>query len=173
MTNHVYITRPLARARNLALSTALAVGLAASISSVPAHDYTLADLRIDHPWTRATPGGAKVGGGFMRITNSGRSPERLIGGTLVGAGSVEIHETRREGDVMRMRRLEQGIVIGPGETVELKPGSYHVMFMQLRRGFTEGERIKGTLVFEKAGTIEVEFKVEGIGARPADGEHKH
>jgi copper(I)-binding protein len=173
MITLVSFTRHLSRARRNLLSTVFALSLTAGSGILLAHDYRAGDLRIDHPWTRATPGGAKVGGGFMRITNTGKTADRLLGGTLVGAGSVEIHETRREGEVMRMRRLEQGLTIAPGQTLELKPGSYHVMFMQLGRGFTEGERMKGTLVFEKAGTIEVEFTVEAMGARAGAGEHKH
>jgi hypothetical protein len=143
------------------------------ISPLAAHDYKIGDLKIDHPWTRATPGGAKVAGGFMKITNTGSQPDRLIGGSAVPAGIFEVHEMRMEGNVMKMRALEKGIEIKPGQTVELKPGGFHVMFMDLNSPFKEGERIKGTLVFEKAGTIEVEYKVEARGSSGGHGAHNH
>jgi copper(I)-binding protein len=63
-----------------------------------------------------------------------------------------------------MRPLPAGLEIKPGQTVELKPGSYHLMFMQLKAPLEPGKSVKGTLVFEKAGTIEVEYTVEAIGA---------
>lgn len=156
-----------ARLRNLALSLAFLPLLLAPAS---AHDYKLGDLKIDHPWSRATPGGAKVAGGYMKITNSGKESDRLIGGTLVSAGIVEIHEMAMEGNTMRMRALAQGLEIKPGQTVELKPGGFHVMFLDLKSPLKEGEKVKGTLVFQRAGTIEVEFKVEGRGA---SGGHDH
>lgn len=138
-----------------------------------AHDYKIGDLKIDHPWTRATPGGAKVAGGFMKITNTGTSPDRLIGGTAVPAGIFEVHEMRMDGNVMKMRALEKGLEIKPGQTVELKPGGYHVMFIDLKSPLKEGETIKGTLVFEKAGTIEVEYKIEARGSTGGHGGHVH
>ena len=132
-----------------------------------AHDYQVGDLKIDHPWTRVTPGGAKVAGGFMKITNTGKQADRLIGGSLVTAGKLEIHETTFENNVMRMRLMDKGLEIKPGETVELRPGSYHVMFMDMRSGLIAGERVKGTLVFDKAGTVEVEYRIEAMGSQGA------
>lgn len=157
----------LARLRSFALSLAILSPVLAGFP-VSAQDYKLGDLKIDHPWSRATPGGAKVAGGFMRITNNGRESDRLIGGTLVTAGIVEIHEMAMEGNLMKMRALAQGLEIKPGQSVELKPGGYHVMFLDLKSPLKEGERVKGTLVFQRAGTIEVEFKIE---ARGASGDH--
>ncbi len=129
-------------------------------------------LAIEAPWIRATPGGVKVAGGYMKITNTGSEPDRLIGGSLAAAAAVEVHEMKMVGDVMNMRRLEQGLEIKPGETVELKPGSYHVMFMGLSRPLTEGQSVTGTLRFEKAGTIDVTYRVAPIGAQ-SGGKHDH
>jgi periplasmic copper chaperone A len=167
------MSRLVARLRPLAFSLVLLPFLAAH--PVFAHDYRIGDLKIDHPWSRATPGGAKVAGGFMTITNTGTEPDRLIGGTLISAGIVEIHEMAMEGNVMKMRALASGLEIKPGQTVELKPGGYHVMFLDLKSPLKEGEKVKGTLQFQRAGTIEVEFKIEGRGARGHDhsGGHKH
>ena len=85
-----------------------------------------------------------------------------------------------EGGVMKMRELPKGVEIAPGATVELKPGSYHVMMMNLSKPFTKGDKIKGSLTFEKAGKVDVEFAVEAVGGAPqghgagaAKGEHKH
>lgn len=162
--------------RLLAPLRLLALPLLIAASPLAAHDYKLGDLKIDHPWSRATPGGAKVAGGFMKITNNGKEADRLIGGSAVPAGIFEVHEMRMEGNVMKMRALEKGLEIKPGQTVELKPGGYHVMFIDLKSPLKEGEKVKGTLVFEKAGTIEVEYKIESRGAANSTdnaGGHKH
>lgn len=136
-----------------------------------AHDYTLGSLKIDHPWTRATPGGAKVAGGYLTIQNSGSAADRLVGGASEIAGRVEIHEMAVKDGIMTMRPLPEGLEVKPGDKAELKPGGYHIMFMELKRPLKEGERVKGTLQFEKAGTVAVEFTVQGVGAR--DTGHKH
>lgn len=129
-------------------------------------------LTLEQPWSRATPGGAKVGGGYLRITNAGTAPDRLTGGSFPLASRVEVHEMRLDGDVMRMKALEGGLEIKPGSTVELKPGGLHLMFMDLKEPLKEGQTVKGTLTFEKAGPVEVEYTVRGMGgAAPA--EHKH
>ncbi len=149
---------------------ALALTLAGTASS---HEYKAGPLTIGHPWSRATPAGAKVGGGYLSIKNTGSTPDRLLGVSAPFAGRGEIHEMAVTDGVMTMRPLEQGVEIAPGATVEFKPGGYHIMFMELKQPLTQGERPKGTLTFEKAGTVEVEFAVEAIGARGGDGAHKH
>ena len=121
-------------------------------------------LVIEAPWTRATPSGAKIAGGYLKITNSGAEVDRLIGGTLPVAGMVEVHEMSMDGGIMKMRKLERGLEIPPGKTVELKPGGYHIMFMDLKQPLKQGETIKGTLRFEKAGSVDVAFDVQAIGA---------
>lgn len=126
--------------------------------------YKAGDLTIETPWTRATPGGAKVAGGYLRITNGGKEPDRLTGGSLTGSGRAEVHEMKTVDGIMRMRPLDNGLVIAPGQTVELAPGGYHVMFLDLTASLKQGDKIKGTLVFEKAGTVAVEFAVRPIGA---------
>jgi hypothetical protein len=148
------------------LSALRLAALSLLLLAVPAgaHEYKIGDLKIDHPWSRATPPGAKVAGGFMKITNTGSQPDRLIGGSAVAAGVFEVHEMKMEGNVMKMRALEKGLEIKPGQTVELKPGGFHVMFMDLKAPLKEGDKVKGTLVFERAGTIEVEYKIEARGA---------
>jgi copper(I)-binding protein len=140
---------------------------------VGAHEYKLGSLVIDHPWARATPAGAKVAGGYMTIINKGTVPDRLIGGSMTHAGKFELHEMRMEGDVMRMRPLPDGLEIKPGQSITLAPGGYHVMFTGLKGSLKQGEKIKGRLVFEKAGSLDVEYVVESIGARDSGGSPPH
>ena len=162
------------------LSRVLAGAMLAALSFLAlaphahAHEYTVGALKIGHPWTRATPGGAKVAGGYLMVENTGTTPDRLIGGTMEVSGRVEIHEMSMNDGIMRMRELPKGLEIPAGSKVELKPGSYHVMFMQLQRPLKLDEKVKATLVFEKAGIIEVVFNVESVAARSSAGpEHKH
>lgn len=152
-------------------------GAPAPASTLPApaeRVFRTGDLVITAPWARATPGGARVAGGYLRITNTGKEPETLTGGTAVFAGRLELHDMAVTDGIMRMRELPSGLTIAPGETVELKPGGTHVMFMDLKQPLKEGENWKGTLTFARAGTIEVEFAVGGIAAKAGGaGEHKH
>ncbi len=148
--------------------------LAQAAGSAP-QTFKAGALTIEAPWIRATPGGAKIAGGYMKIINTGKDADRLTGGTFPVAGRFEVHEMAMDGGVMKMRHLSKGLEIKPGESVELKPGGYHLMFMDLKQGLKEGESYKGTLVFEKAGKIEIEYKVGPIGggAPKAGGGHSH
>ena len=147
-------------------SILLAAVLAFVVSPAFAHGYKVGSLDIQHPWSRATPKGASVAGGYMKITNTGTTPDRLVGGTNENSEKFEIHEMSMDGGVMKMRPLPNGIEIKPGQTVEFTPGSYHLMFVGLKQPFEKGKRVKGTLQFEKAGKVDVEYVVEGIGASP-------
>lgn len=134
--------------------------------------FKIGDLVVASPWTRATPGGAKIAGGYLKITNTGKSPDRLVGATSVGADRVEIHEMSMTGGVMKMRPLADGLTIKPGETVELKPGGFHVMFMDITQPLKQGDVLKATLKFEKAGPLDVSFNVSAMGAT-SEPAHKH
>ena len=136
-------------------------------SGAQAQDYKVGPIAIDHPWTRATPKNAPVAGGYLKITNTGTTPDRLTGGSTEVAKRFEIHEMSMEGGVMKMRELRDGLTIAPGATVELKPGSYHIMMMNLSRPLAKGEKVRGSLTFEKAGKVDIEFAVEAIGGSPA------
>ena len=137
--------------------------LLAAMASASAHDYKVGPLAIDHPWSRATPKGASVAGGYMKITNTGSTPDRLIGGATEAARKFEIHEMKVYGGVMKMRELTNGLEIPPGGTIELKPGSFHVMMTGVTRPFVKGERVKASLTFEKAGKVDIEFIVDAVG----------
>ena len=145
----------------------VAIVFALAASHAVAEDYKAGPLVIGQPWTRVTPKGAAVAGGYLKITNTGATADRLIGGSTAVSKRFEIHEMKMDGGVMKMRELKDGVEIPPGGTVELKPGSYHIMMMHLSRPLTKGEKVKGSLTFEKAGKVDVEFAVEGLGAIPA------
>lgn len=146
--------------RRLILTT-----LAAAIA-VPAvaHDYKLGTLGISHPWTRATPATAQTGGGFLTITNKGTTADRLVAARSTVSDKAEVHEMKMDGNVMRMRELAKGLEIPAGATVMLKPGSYHIMFMGLKAPFAKDAKVPVTLVFEKAGSIDIQLDVEALGA---------
>lgn len=129
-------------------------------STAAAHDYTVGDLRVHHPYSRATPPGARVGAGYLRIENTGSTDDRLVEVTCECAEASEIHEMRMEGDVMRMRHMPDGLPAPAGETVMLEPGGYHLMFIGLKQPFVLDESFEATLTFKKAGSVTVEFSID-------------
>jgi hypothetical protein len=137
---------------------------ALALTAGHARDYKAGSIDIADPWSRATPKGASVAAGYVRITNNGTAPDRLMGGSSDVAPTFELHEMTMENGVAKMRPVKGGLEIKPGETVELKPGSFHVMFVGLKKPLSAGEHVKGTLVFEKAGSVGVEFDVRAMGA---------
>jgi copper(I)-binding protein len=139
----------------------------AAWAAVPAQaeDITVGSLKISAPWARATPKGASVGGGYMKITNAGTAPDRLVGGSTNISKRFEVHQMTMENGVMKMRPVTGGLEIKPGQTVTLDPNGYHVMFVNLKKQLMQGEHFKATLVFAKAGKVDVDFTVEGIGAK--------
>lgn len=162
-------TSPLSRLRSieerLGLVAFTLMLLFAMTHPLFAQEFKAGDLVIDHPWSRATPAGAKVAAGYLVVKNTGSTPDRLLSASAEIAGKTEIHEMAVDDKgVMTMRPLADGIDIPAGGEVELKPGGFHVMFMAITRGATEGEKLKGTLTFEKAGTVEVEFDVQAMGS---------
>lgn len=147
--------------------------LALSATVATAHEFKAGPLKIGHPWSRATPAGAKVGGGYLSIENTGSAPDRLVSISVPFAARAEIHEMATKDGIMTMRPLEQGVEVPAGAKVEFKPGGYHIMFMELKQPLKQGEMMKGTLTFEKAGSVDVEFKVDAIAAKGSDeGAHK-
>lgn len=129
-----------------------------------AHEFKLGQLEVEHPWSRATPPGAKVAGGYLVIDNDGDTPDRLVSVTAEIAGRAEIHRMVETGGVMAMRRQDDGVAVPAKGALALKPGSYHVMFLELKRPLKQGETFAGTLTFEKAGSVDVQFAVESMGA---------
>lgn len=130
-----------------------------------ARTYKVGDLVIEAPWSRATPPSARVAAGFLKVTNTGKQSDRLVGGSFEVAKKFEVHEMTMSDNVMRMRQLQKGLEIKPGATVELKPSGYHLMFFDLARPLKADDVVKGTLGFERAGTVAVEFHVAPLGAQ--------
>jgi periplasmic copper chaperone A len=122
-------------------------------------------LVITQAWSRATPGGAKIAGGYLTIANMGNVPDRLIGGSSDIAGKVEVHEMAMNNGVMTMRPLDKGLVIEPGKTVKLAPGGYHLMMFDLKSPLKQGDKVPVTLEFEKAGKVGLLLDVQGVGAQ--------
>ena len=154
-------------------SIALAIACAAMLwhflaAPARAEEVKAGDLVITQAWSRATPGGAKVGGGFLTIENKGSAPDRLIGGSAEVAGKVQVHEMAMNNGVMTMRPLDNGLTIEPGKTVKLAPGGYHLMLLDLKSPLKQGDKVPVTLEFEKAGKVKLSFDVQGVGA-PAPG----
>ena len=152
---------------------AAALLLTVIATSAYAHEYKLGALEIKHPWTRATPKTAPVAGGYLKIINTGTAPDRLTGGSVEVAQKFEVHQMSMDGGVMKMREVKEGLEIPPGATVELKPGSYHIMMMNLSHPLAKGDRVKGSLTFEKAGKVDVEFVVDAMGGSPASAKMDH
>jgi len=146
--------------------------LLAGIGAASAHSYKLGALEIGDPWSRATPPTAPTGGGYLSIKNTGTEPDRLISVSSPAAGTVQVHEMKMEGNVMRMREFDSPLEIKPGETVTLAPGGMHLMMMGLKAPLKQGEKVPLTLVFEKAGKIDVELAVVATGATPSAHDHK-
>ena len=161
-----YLSRPVA--------TVLA---AAFISLMPvessAHDYTVGSITVFNPWARATPGPAKAGAGYLGIKNAGSSADRLIKAESNLSKRTEIHTHIMDGGVMKMVHVEEGVEVPAGKEVMFEPGGLHVMFMGLKAPFKEDQSLPVTLTFEKAGKVDVELIVKGIGAKSTKPKHNN
>jgi copper(I)-binding protein len=152
----------------------LRAAFALAISTAPAiaDDVKAGDLVISQAWSRATPGGAKVAGGYLVIENKGTVPDKLVSVSADIAGKAEIHEMVIDNGVMKMRLLDKGLVVDPGKTVKLAPGGYHLMLQELKGPFKQGDKVPVTLQFEKAGKIAISLDVQAVGAQaPGDAGH--
>jgi copper(I)-binding protein len=154
-----------------ATALAFAAALFAFGSAIPAtaHDYEAGALSIGHPWARPSIGDTPNSAAYMTLANRGQQADRLVEVRSDVAASIELHTHIRDGDIMRMRKVEGGIEIPSGATAELKPGGYHVMLLGLTRRLTEGSAFAMTLVFERQGEVKVDVKVQKSPA--GDAEH--
>jgi len=150
--------------KQMAVAAALTLAAIVPIAAGHAHDVTVGKLTIGHPWSRPSPMAADVAAGFLTITNSGSEDDRLVKATAAITSNVQIHDMKMEGDMMKMVELTGGIAIPAGQTVELKPGSLHIMFMGLKAQPAAGSTFQGTLTFEKAGSVDVEYEVHAADA---------
>jgi periplasmic copper chaperone A len=152
-----YLRRGLAAGFVLVAMPVAAVGARAA-------DYNVGSIHISEPWARATPKGASSGAGYMAVTNNGTAPDRLTCTASDAAAQCQVHTIRMENGVMKMRPVDGGLEIKPGETITLKPGDQHIMFIDLKHPLETGGAVEATLQFEKAGTIKIELLVVAIGA---------
>jgi len=163
---------PTTRTSSPLFTALLAAALTAGAGAVLAQNVSAGTIEVGKPWMRATPKGAAVAGAYVTISNKGAAPDRLVGGSAAVAGRFEVHSMVTEQGVAKMRPVEGGLEIKPGETVELKPGSFHIMLMDIKGSIEKGQKVKGTLQFEKAGKVDIEYTVEAIGAAaPAPAGH--
>lgn len=139
----------------LLVAGATTIGFAQTMTSAP--------ITVERAWARATPGAVTTGGAYMTVIDHGTAPDRLIGVATPIAGKAEVHEMTNDKGVMKMRMVH-GVTVEPGKSLELKPGGYHVMLMDLKQPLKDGDSFPLTLTFEKAGNIPVTVKVGKIGA---------
>ena len=151
--------------KTIAVAAAVAAALLVALPALAAD----APITVSHPWLRATPRTAPVAGGYATITNHGSAPDTLVSASLPIAKDGQIHSMTMNNGIMEMRRLDDGLVIAPGATVTLRPGGDHLMFINPTAQLKEGESMKGSLTFKKAGTVPVTFAVGGMAARSAPG----
>jgi periplasmic copper chaperone A len=121
-------------------------------------------IAVEGPWARATPAGARTGAVYMTLANKTNASDRLTGASSDVAAEVQIHEMSVVNGIMKMRQLADGLAIPAGGSVTLKPGSYHVMLIGLKKPLAAGEAFPLTLTFQNAGNISVTVQVKAMGA---------
>jgi periplasmic copper chaperone A len=136
------------------------LAIAATIAcAAVAQEYQAGPLKIDHPWARPSIGDATNGSAYMTLSNGGDVPDRLVAVKTDAADSVMLHESRMEGEVMKMVPLENGVEVPAHGSAELKPLGMHVMLMGLRQPLKAGDTFPLTLVFEKHGEVPIKVNV--------------
>ena len=136
-----------------------------------AHEYKAGSLLIDHPWARATTLGADRGAGFLSIRNSGDIPDRLLTATVAFARRAEVQQMTMKDGLMRLTQVKEGLEIPAGGTLMLEPSSSHLVFIDLQGPLKEGTMMDGTLTFEQAGKVKIQYQIEAIGATAIDKMH--
>lgn len=126
-----------------------------------------ADLAIEQPWARATPGRAPTGAAYLTLVNRGKDDDKLLAAASPVAGKVELHGSQAAaghgGHVMEMRPVAE-VEVKAGQSVVFKPDGLHVMLVGLKAPLKEGERFPLTLRFAKAGEVKIEVPVAKAGA---------
>jgi len=147
----------------------LAFAALVAFAAAPAFagDATSGDIMIMSAWSRATPKGAPVGSGYLMIHNQGAA-DKLLGATADFA-DVQLHQMKLNNGVMEMREVKDGLAVPANGMIQLAPGGYHFMFVNLKHPLVKGEKEKVTLKFEHAGAITVDFDVQAIGASDSGG----
>lgn len=133
--------------------------IAAALTTVCAVSAFAQNVTVTDAWARATVQGQKATGAFMKIT--AKDNAKLVSASSPAAGVVEIHEMKMEKDIMKMAALPNGLDLPAGKAVELKPGGYHVMLMDLKAPLAKDTTVPVTLTFQDAKGVKsnVELKV--------------
>lgn len=157
--------------RNLVHASGGVLVLAIAITIAPgafapawAADVDVGSIHISEPWARATPKGATTAAAYMTVTNNGKTPDKVSCVSSDASATCQIHTMTMDNGVMKMRPVEGGLAINPGETLTLRPGGFHVMMENLKHPLAAGDTVKLTLKFDNAGTVEVAYPVAAIGA---------
>ena len=145
--------------REFVFASTLTLAAGFCIATAHSHEVKIGDIEIIHPWSRQPLPAAKSAAGYFTIVNAGKTDDRLIKVTATISDNIQIHEMSMDNGVMKMGELTSGIAIPAGGKVELKPSSFHIMFMDLKERPIEGTAFEGTLTFEKAGTVNVVYEV--------------
>ncbi len=159
-------------ARSLAILTVLTIAAVDSAWS-QSHGQNQTGLTVVNPWSRATAPSQKAGGVFLTIENASDQPDRLIGVESEMSEEASLHTMIRDGDVMRMRPVEGGIEVPANGNAVLAPGGNHVMLIGLREHLVKDTTVPITLIFERAGRVEIEATVQSAGARGPAGHGQH
>jgi uncharacterized protein YcnI/copper(I)-binding protein len=142
------------------------MAMATESSAIKVEDseiFTAGDITVTGAYARAMLPGQPVGGGYLTVKNMGTDNDRLVSAASPSAGVVELHEMAIQSETMRMRKVNNGIAIPAGGTVELKPGGFHFMFMKVKEPFKAGGTVPLTLTFEKAGPVDVLLPIKPAG----------
>ncbi len=151
--------------RHVVLTAAALLGLAVAL---PAHAQS-PTVEVTEAWARATTSSARSGGAFLTLKATGAA-DRVVSASSPVAEKVELHETIRDGNVMRMREVPQ-LLVPAGEKVVLQPGGQHIMLIGLKKPLNRGESFPVTITFEKAPAVTVTVTVQAAGA--ASMGHRH
>jgi len=154
-------------ARTFSRSAAAMFALAIAQGAAPAAqaaDYDVGPIHIAQPWARATPKGAVAGAAYMTITNTGKTPDKVSCVSSDASVQCQIHTMSMDNGVMKMRPVEGGLEIKPGETVTLAPGGLHMMLVNLKHPLEAGQSVMATLKFDNAGSVDVTYPIAAIGA---------
>lgn len=146
------------------------VAFVAIVGPASAHDFKVGKIEINHPWSRPTPPSAPVAGGYMILKNAGSDTDRLVQVTSPSAERAEVHRSVVESGVASMRPVD-GLALEPGATVDFEAEKLHIMFIGPKQQLQDGDKFPATLVFEKAGTVDVEFVVQRQASEPAAADH--
>ncbi|MEO6986480.1 MAG: copper chaperone PCu(A)C, partial [Paralcaligenes sp.] len=142
-----------------------ALGAMALLTTAAAYGQQAGTIQIEHPWARATAPQQTMGAGYMAIKNTGAADDALLSITTTAADMAELHQTVTDGSMTKMEAVGK-LSIPKGQTVQISPGGYHIMFMHIKAPFKQGDKIPATLTFAKAGEVHVEFQVEALTYQP-------